>query len=573
MFGNVTNMAQSMFILFEHSSGYALFRVKEFEDVGLLQPQVEASVTDLSLFNSLVKLSAFSPFKSGTNALDNMNSVSEGLVHEDLRLFLETSVPKSTKKEKVIVGVGDSKLGAAIVEELGISCQHTGVVPEIIRGVRCHFPNLVKGLTEQSAAKAQLGLGHSYSRAKVKFNVNRVDNMIIQSISLLDQLDKNINTFSMRIREWYSYHFPELVKIVPDNYTYARVTQYIKNRKELTDDKLEGLEEIVMDSAKAKAISDASKSSMGMDISPIDLINIELFTSKVISLANYRKGLAEYLGNKMHTVAPNLSTLIGEQVGARLIAHAGSLTNLAKYPASTVQILGAEKALFRALKTRGNTPKYGLIFHSTFIGRAGTQNKGRISRYLANKCSIASRIDCFADIPTSVFGEHLRQQVEDRLKFYETGEAPQKNVDVMHKATQEASVVQAKISKKEKKKRKKDKRKMNETADTSATAGDTTAEMDDLGEEPPKKKKKKKKNKENEDIFMDVTADTTMETTAEGDELDTSVKKKKRKKKNKETLEMSMDASANPTMETTGEGEGLELAAKKKKKKKKMMMD
>ncbi|KAL3863828.1 hypothetical protein ACJMK2_005557 [Sinanodonta woodiana] len=559
-----------MFILYEHSSGYALFRVKEFEDVGLLQPQVEASVTDLSLFNSLVKLAAFSPFKSGTNALDNMNSVSEGLVHEDLRLFLETSVPKSTKKEKVIVGVGDSKLGAAIVEELGISCQHTGVVPEIIRGVRCHFPNLVKGLTEQSAAKAQLGLGHSYSRAKVKFNVNRVDNMIIQSISLLDQLDKNINTFSMRIREWYSYHFPELVKIVPDNYTYARVTQYIKNRKELTEDKLEGLEEIVMDSAKAKAISDAAKSSMGMDISPIDLINIELFTSKVISLANYRKGLAEYLGSKMHTVAPNLSTLIGEQVGARLIAHAGSLTNLAKYPASTVQILGAEKALFRALKTRGNTPKYGLIFHSTFIGRAGTQNKGRISRYLANKCSIASRIDCFADIPTSVFGEHLRQQVEDRLKFYETGEAPQKNVDVMHKATQEASVVQAKISKKEKKKRKKEKRKLDETGDASTTAGDTTAEMEDINGEPPKKKKKKKKNKENGDISMDVTADTTMETTAEGDELDTSGKKKKKKKKNRETLEMSMDVSANATMETTGEGEDLELSAKKKKKKKRM---
>merc|ERR1711976_1131815 len=106
----------------------------------------------------------------------------------------------------------------------------------------------------------------------------------------------------------------------------------------------------------------------------------------------------------MLDVAPNLTTLIGEQVGARLISHAGSLINLAKYPASTVQILGAEKALFRALKSKGNTPKYGLIFHSSFIGRAKPKNNGCISRYLANKCSLASRIDCFSEVRTNTFG-------------------------------------------------------------------------------------------------------------------------------------------------------------------------
>lgn len=151
-----------------------------------------------------------------------------------------------------------------------------------------------------------------------------------------------------------------------------------------------------MDSAVAQAILDAARMSMGMDISTIDLMNIERFAKRVSSLSEYRKQLAQYLKKKMESVAPNLAVLIGEVVGARLISHAGSLTNLAKYPASTVQILGAEKALFRAIKTRSNTPKYGLIYHSTFIGRAGTANKGRISRYLANKCSMASRIDCFS---------------------------------------------------------------------------------------------------------------------------------------------------------------------------------
>ena len=111
----------------------------------------------------------------------------------------------------------------------------------------------------------------------------------------------------------------------------------------------------------------------------------------------------------MNAVAPNLTSLIGEMVGSKLISHSGSLINLAKYPASTIQILGAEKALFRALKTKGKTPKYGLIFNSTFIGRAGQKNKGRISRYLANKCAIAARIDSFSEgTPTHKFGDAMR---------------------------------------------------------------------------------------------------------------------------------------------------------------------
>merc|ERR1719424_897708 len=124
---------------------------------------------------------------------------------------------------------------------------------------------------------------------------------------------------------------------------------------------------------------------MGTDCSPIDMLNIVSFASRVVDLTAYRQKLHAYLTEKMNTCAPNLSALIGEQVGARLINHAGSLTNLAKFPSSTVQILGAEKALFRALKTKSNTPKYGLIFHSTFIGRAAQKNKGRISRYWQTK--------------------------------------------------------------------------------------------------------------------------------------------------------------------------------------------
>jgi nucleolar protein 56 len=156
------------------------------------------------------------------------------VLSEDLNLFLETNLPKPEKKGKkdsFVLGVSEPKLGASISEILGVTCQHAGVIPEIVRGIRLHFAHLVKGklkkkknkdkeknknksliffplgFTVQTSGVAQLGLGHSYSRAKVKFNVHRVDNMIIQSIALLDQLDKDINTFSMRIRLVQQYNY------------------------------------------------------------------------------------------------------------------------------------------------------------------------------------------------------------------------------------------------------------------------------------------------------------------------------------------------------------------------------
>ena len=338
---------------------------------------------------------------------------------------------KSSSKAKFKLGVSEAKLGSAIQEETNVPCECNEMTGELLRGVRLHFTTFLKDLSDQDMSRAQLGLAHSYSRAKVKFNVNKSDNMIIQAIALLDTLDKDVNTFVMRVREWYSWHFPELVKVVSDNYLYSKLVLLIKDKGTLSDDSIPALKEGLGDEEQAKEVVDAAKASMGQDISPIDLINIEAFAKRVISLAEYRHKLFAYLQDKMGIVAPNLGALVGELVAARLISHAGSLTNLAKYPASTVQILGAEKALFRALKTKGNTPKYGLIFHSSFIGRAKQRNKGRISRYLANKCSIASRIDAFADHSTKAFGEAMKEQVEERLRFYEEGVAPKKNADAM----------------------------------------------------------------------------------------------------------------------------------------------
>lgn len=332
--------------------------------------------------------------------------------------------------------MADKNLAGSIKSAFpGVECE-TGdtseVVQNMLRGIRQHAPKLLKQLQEGDVERAQLGLGHAYSRAKVKFSVQKNDNHIIQAIATLDHLDKAINTFSMRVREWYSWHFPELIRIVSENQQYAKLALFIGDKKRLSDDDLYDLAaQVNDDSDVAQSIIAAAKVSMGRDISDADMENVTTFASRVVSLAAYRKTLHGYLVAKMAVVAPNLAALIGEVVGARLISHAGSLTNLCKYPASTVQILGAEKALFRALKTKGNTPKYGLIYHSSFIGKAGAKNKGRISRFLANKCSIASRIDNFSETPTTRFGDALKKQVEERLKFYDSGAAPTKNEQAM----------------------------------------------------------------------------------------------------------------------------------------------
>jgi len=281
-----------------------------------------------------------------------------------------------------------------------------------------------------------------------------------------------------------------------------------------------------------------------MDCAEADMLNIMHFTTRMVALATFRHELGQYLQHKMHDVAPNLSTLVGDAVGARLISKAGSLSSLAKCPASTVQILGAEKALFRALKKKGNTPKYGLIYHSTFIGRAQKKNKGRISRYLANKCAMASRIDAFADDLTDKYGEQMREQVEERLRFFDTGAQPRKNIDVMNQVKADLGAVDlikqaaaesdaAPVAKKEKKKKKK-KRPDDDAAEE---------EEEQAAAEKPKKKKRKK----TEDAADD-----------EGPPPPTSDDPPKKKKKKKAPVEADDDAAA-----------AAATTEKKKKKKKK----
>ena len=207
------------------------------------------------------------------------------------------------------------------------------------------------------------------------------------------------------------------------------------------------------------------------------------------------------------------------------------MTNLAKAPASTVQILGAEKALFRALKTKGNTPKYGLIYHSTFIGRADAKNKGRISRYLANKCSIATRIDSFSDEPNRLYGEKLRDQVEERLKFYETGAAPRRNVDVMEEVARELRGGKDKEETEDKPKSssKKDKKEKKRNKESNSDGDEEEAV-----ETPKSKKEKKDKDKKSSSKKRKPEDDGGDEGGEKSSKKAKKEKKKEKKRKSKE---------------------------------------
>merc|ERR1719261_2382051 len=158
---------------------------------------------------------------------------------------------------------------------------------------------------------------------------------------------------------------------------------------------------------------------MGTEITDEDYTNILTLCERVIELTEYRASLAEYLKLRMNAIAPNLTHMVGELVGARLISHAGSLMSLAKHPSSTVQILGAEKALFRALKTKKSTPKYGLIYHASLVGQSAPTLKGKISRVLAAKLSLCCRVDALGDQVEPSLGKEFKEYVEKRLATLE----------------------------------------------------------------------------------------------------------------------------------------------------------
>lgn len=484
-----------LYVLFESAAGYLLCTINNWEEIAQVTETVIEVCGDPMRFGQIAQFSSFYPFQTAEMALNNMVSIQNGNVTDDLRTFLTQNLPKKTKKYNL--GIGDVSLGKSLSEQ-GYPVLIDKNINELLRGIRIHFTRIVKSFDSGNSIgdlhKFQVGLGHSFSRNKLQLDPNKQDKAIVQSIALIDRLDKDINLFTMRCREWYSWHFPELSKIVADSEKYLKLILLIGNKDEFEDNEenRRKIAKVVKDENIEESIFSSILISMGQDITENDMSMVKNLAKQLIKLHKQRSNLIEYLNNRLSNVAPNLQTLLGDILAARLIAHSGSLVNLAKSPASTIQVLGAEKALFRALKTKGNTPKYGLLFQSTYIGKASQKNKGKISRYLSNKCSIASRIDNFSTgVSSNVFGEKLRQQVEDRLKYLSEGISPPKNIDIMRQAIIENQSIAAPVSSSGSDTHKKKDKKRKSDAEVQLDHQEDRAKSSESHKSDKKKKKKK----------------------------------------------------------------------------------
>jgi len=260
------------------------------------------------------------------------------------------------------------------------------------------------------------------AKMRVKGAVEKRDMVVAQAIQTLDELDKTINMLMARVREWYGIHFPELDRLLEKHETYARLVVELGSRDNFT---VENLERKDVPKAKAEAIGKVAEKSMGADLEEADLTQVQSLCKNLLSMYQLRESLEKYLDSTMEEVAPNTKCLLGSLLGARLIAVAGGLTNLAKRPASTIQVLGAEKALFRSLKTGTRPPKHGMIFQHTLLHDAKRWQRGKIARALAGKAAIAVRADAFGG--RRIDGElktDLDKRIEEIRQKYDQPPAP-----------------------------------------------------------------------------------------------------------------------------------------------------
>ena len=254
------------------------------------------------------------------------------------------------------------------------------------------------------------------SSMKVKQTSEKLDLHLVQAVNTLDEMDEIINTISTRIREWYGLHFPELDYLLQNIITYANIVRDAGSRENITKELLSQLE---IPEKKIELIQQAISKSQGGDLTVESSESLKILASEVIKLSELRTNLSNTIENLMEILAPNLKNILTAIIGARLIAKAGSLLRLAQMPSSTIQIIGAEKALFRALKTGTRPPKHGLLFQHPSVNSAPKWQRGKIARALSSKIAIAVRIDVYrkGGLDNSLL-DKLTKRIETIQKIY-----------------------------------------------------------------------------------------------------------------------------------------------------------
>jgi nucleolar protein 56 len=325
--------------------------------------------------------------KKFDNSIRSYRLLKSGATPDEIRPFIEKLRPfdpVTTNDASVASVLRQAGLNSQLMpEDQQLSIQSSK--PDFI--VKAGFAN-----NDQDAMQFLREFAINLSSSRVKEASERLDLHIIQSINGLDELDKIINTVGARMREWYGLHFPELDNLVQSLVAYADIVSRAGLRENIT---AEILQSAGMQDKKVEIMLDGAKRSRGGDMTPENLAIVKRLADQIIAQSDLRRVLADHIEVAMETVAPNVKELLTASVGARIIAKAGSLARLAMLPASTIQVLGAEKALFRALKTGARPPKHGILFQHPLIHSAPKWQRGKIARAIASKVAIAARIDYY----------------------------------------------------------------------------------------------------------------------------------------------------------------------------------
>ena len=269
---------------------------------------------------------------------------------------------------------------------------------------------------------------------KIKKESASQDKHLIQAVNSIEEIDETISKLIERIREWYALYFPEM-DIIKNNETYIKLISQNKTKEEIIKAKPDAFPQSIID--------------LEDDIDSEDLEIMNNYANSIYELQKSRKNIEEYIDHKMNSIAPNLRLLVGPTLGAKLISHAGGIKRLAMYPSSTVQIMGAEKALFRHLKSGDRPPKYGLIYQHPQVRGAKWWNRGKIARMLAGKISLAVRRDVF----TKTIDENVADEFKEKVEEIE------KNNPFPTKTTRKRNEEKSKLKNKTRKRKKKNRRR------------------------------------------------------------------------------------------------------------------
>jgi len=314
------------------------------------------------------------------------------------------------------VSVSDESL-LAILKKFSIDCHMMDEVE--LEKIQSTKPQIIvdsgfaSNLQDTLGKLREFALG--FSSSKVTEVSESPDLHIIQAINSLDEIDKIANGLSSRLREWYGLHFPELDNMIDSINGYAQIVMAGK-RESLSK---QVFEEAGFPESKVDMLSLILSKSRGGDISDINLAIVQSIAKQILDFHELRKKLEEHVESEMQEIAPNLSAILGTAVGARILGRAGSLKRMASLPASTIQVLGAEKALFRSLKTGSQPPKHGLLFQHAMVHAAPRWQRGKIARAVAAKAVIAARVDVYGEGLNQTLLEKLNVRVDEIGKKYE----------------------------------------------------------------------------------------------------------------------------------------------------------